>query len=479
MSIKLLTPSGLRKSILDNSEEIIYYNLKLDNIYEDDESSIPFQILDQASIILPKQSDYKIALESFALELDIPFTIFPIREGFISYSPIMTATAITKANPALITTSVNHGLSINDSVKIINAVGMTQINGTFFVASVPALNQLTIKSLYEGSAIDSLNFGTYSAGTAEILKLNDNINLSQMGICLQHIASGNSYPEPIIYIPDKDITIDPGIVPKPPSRNNGVQDNSTFYYYTYSINNIVKAINNALATATTRLNVDHPATLTDAPLLVYDESTRLFYFIVDFALEATVRLFANGIFINLFQGFRTEFKEFNEPEFKDFLFIVDNPLNTNAYVKNGGNASYGGNPAYLRIQQEWSSLYRFNTIRSIILVTNHIKIRSEWFPSVDNPNKVIFSNSGIIKTNNTGSRKILSSFDLEDSSDTVSWRTILHYVPDQYKWIDLISDEPLSKVDCTIYFETITGEFIQAEIPINGSNIIRFMFQKN
>jgi hypothetical protein len=81
---------------------------------------------------------------------------------------ILSITDITKNNPGVVTTAVNHGLSTGDKIIILNVVGMTQVNSTTstvtqFTITVTALNKFTI-------GVNTTAYGAYvSGGLAMIL----------------------------------------------------------------------------------------------------------------------------------------------------------------------------------------------------------------------------------------------------------------------------------------------------------------------
>jgi hypothetical protein len=74
----------------------------------------------------------------------------------------LTITGITKANPGVITTAT-HNLRIGDKVYITGIVGMTEINGFYFINSVPAASTFTLKTL-EGVPVDTTSFTTWTSG---------------------------------------------------------------------------------------------------------------------------------------------------------------------------------------------------------------------------------------------------------------------------------------------------------------------------
>lgn len=66
--------------------------------------------------------------------------------------------AITKSNPAVITTTVNHGLNTGNQVNIFGVGGMTQINGLVAFITVLTPNTFSL------TGIDSTAFSTYTSG---------------------------------------------------------------------------------------------------------------------------------------------------------------------------------------------------------------------------------------------------------------------------------------------------------------------------
>lgn len=75
-----------------------------------------------------------------------------------------TISAITKANPGVLTTTLSHGLAIGNPVYIDECAGMTGLNKNYYVvASVPAANTLTLDDA-AGNAIDTSAFPTYTGG---------------------------------------------------------------------------------------------------------------------------------------------------------------------------------------------------------------------------------------------------------------------------------------------------------------------------
>ncbi len=77
-------------------------------------------------------------------------------------------TAITKANPAQITSFTAHGLSAGDLVFINGVLSMTLINGLYKVGSVIDANNITLQTR-AGVNVDSTGYSTYVDNTDTVL----------------------------------------------------------------------------------------------------------------------------------------------------------------------------------------------------------------------------------------------------------------------------------------------------------------------
>ena len=88
---------------------------------------------------------------------------FQIMTGVDDDSPNPAITAITKADPPVVT-SVGHGLADGDVVRIVDVVGMTELNDELFVVSNKA------NDTFELTDVRGSGYGTYSSG-GEIQKV--------------------------------------------------------------------------------------------------------------------------------------------------------------------------------------------------------------------------------------------------------------------------------------------------------------------
>lgn len=88
-------------------------------------------------------------------------------DSSILHDSPQTISTISKANPAVITTSSPHGFSNGDQVKISNAQGMANINGIYLIKNITATT-MELTDL-EGTDINSTAFNTY-LGKGEVRK---------------------------------------------------------------------------------------------------------------------------------------------------------------------------------------------------------------------------------------------------------------------------------------------------------------------
>jgi len=77
--------------------------------------------------------------------------------GFADDSPAPAITAITQANPAVVT-DTGHALEDGDVVEIAGVVGMTEVNGGRYIVEVIDANSFSLLG------VDSSGYGAYSSG---------------------------------------------------------------------------------------------------------------------------------------------------------------------------------------------------------------------------------------------------------------------------------------------------------------------------
>lgn len=363
----------------------IFYTVKFENQFISDAPNEGDKLAvknDMTSIILKKQSDFKCAVHSFSLDMDIPLFIFPVKQG-------------TNANPLL----------------------------------------------------------------------------SDYGVCLSH--AGSDYPAPVLYSPQSNNPV--GIAP---NSNQGIQDLSTLYYYVYSINHFLEMVNSALTVAYTALNAAVPATFPEAPYFIHEPEIGLISLIVPYEyFTNNAQIFMNRLLSAYFSSFYFFYAGINQANFKDYQIIVSNYNNENAYALKGASIPVPpATPSYLKIKSEYDTRYRWNNIRSLVFTSDSIKTRNEYLPQTTNLNAFQLTNSAF----NPNFQNVLSYFDIisESSGTRIPWTEIQYYQPHIYKWIDLVSDEVLNRIQVNIFYELQTGELVPVRIPPTTTSKITLLFRR-
>src|SRR5216683_244984 len=124
---------------------------------------------------------YIAACKSNGIVRPIPFQasftvsyLLEFGQGYVRFynngAPVLeapkTITAITQANPGVIT-SAAHGYANGDWIFISNVVGMTQLNNNTYIITGATTNTFTLTDLF-GNAVNTTTFGAYvSGGTAQ------------------------------------------------------------------------------------------------------------------------------------------------------------------------------------------------------------------------------------------------------------------------------------------------------------------------
>ena len=492
------------------NDETVYFNLKIDNIYNNlpntnrygSASSIPANISLKAGDIIPKQSDYQVAVDFFNLKgITLPLCFAEILEGD-----------------------------------------------------------------------------------------NSDINATQYGFCLRHLASGTDYSQRVIYEAGIDPSTYVNNLPKAPLDNNGLTDYTTipYYYAVFTFNILLNMFNKALYVCWNAMITAHPADSPPCPpYFIYNEANGRISLILhhSYVRSPLAEVFWNSNTEKLIEGIRVEIQqsyyEGGQDDFKDFKLapFIARPygspnssfgLPQQADILNPPTladvdylpwkALTGANGFYI-MTQEYDCLYFWNNIKSIVFFSSNISTKNQYLPITNNPNLInsrrvsnmtiaspsvvtsvgnhnfaegqtvyiaqgSYSVGGVpvtvttayrarnvtvntlelytVDTNqpvnvtaynpavpmwvygklagNIGlfsnpSRSIVSYFDIISQSG-VDWRTNLYNLPNYRKWNDLTSDGKLDTIDLDIYLQLANGALIPFQIAINDSLGVKLVFRK-
>ena len=115
--------------------------------------------LNQFAILIPFQFN---DAQAYELEFTDGFMRVYKDEAIVLEDDSKSITGITQANPGVIT-STAHGFANGDEIFITDVVGMTELNGSFFLVANVTANTFTLTDI-DGAAIDTSGFTAYSSG---------------------------------------------------------------------------------------------------------------------------------------------------------------------------------------------------------------------------------------------------------------------------------------------------------------------------
>jgi hypothetical protein len=164
----------------------------------------PFNDTTWADLPIPWKS-FTGSWNNGSLQSDFPLIVAGNQQGFVfknyNYgnilnSPSLFISAVTQANPGVIT-SPNHNMSTGTIIKITGAVGMTQLNGNIYRVSNPTQNTFVIETLDANGnwiKVDTTAFGVYVGSGVITIRNNFNVTTKRFNPILetaQQIRVGN------------------------------------------------------------------------------------------------------------------------------------------------------------------------------------------------------------------------------------------------------------------------------------------------
>ena len=122
-------------------------------------------------------------------------------------------------------------------------------------------------------------------------------------------------------------------------------------------------------------------------------------------------------------------------------------------------------PDYILVKENYTSSAGWYQIKKIVLLTSSIPIRQEYYSTPEQTGqKTVYS--------------ILTDYNTFVNTTNNSPSTELSYIPPQYRWIDLIGDLPLRRIDLQLAYQTRDGEIFNINLlPSDGFNV-KLLFSK-
>lgn len=265
------------------------------------------------------------------------------------------------------------------------------------------------------------------------------------------------------------VTQDPNIVPP-------VQDKAkqviTPYYFAYEWYHLIKIINVTLATIYDAAKAANPAdpnfAFTRKPTLIFDPVSGLFSFVVPKVWATFTSFDQNGSTSNnVYLAANTEFVEFMNGfyynEYTRFLGPYDSVYN----IYDFGNNNFSGDANFITFIQNINTLGLINSLKRIVVTSSAIPCNQEMIPSTS------LDNTGLDLSQ--GSLPIIADF-IVQNSDLNSARSIAYVLPNFYRFIDLKSTTPLSRINCSVFWSDNENNLFPIEVGTNQQISIKLAF---
>ncbi len=255
------------------------------------------------------------------------------------------------------------------------------------------------------------------------------------------------------------------------------------YYYVYSYQLFIEMINYAIQTSYRSMVIANPGFAGNyAPYLIYDPSTELISICYETSIWATINetggsaaLYFNTALYNFFQSFSTNFFYSGlslSPAINDSWYVF------NVYSNGGNSISSLSPPGYLyysarppniagvQMFQEYPCLYAWNQAIGVVITSSLLPIKYEYYPA---------NQSTSIGAPNF--RPVISDYNLTTSNGPDIRTRIVYNPTAEYRWVDLISTNPLSQLDFQIYWVDTFLNFTPVYLSPGQNFTMKFLFQ--
>lgn len=249
--------------------------------------------------------------------------------------------------------------------------------------------------------------------------------------------SGINYPIPEGYL---NVEYVPGNSFEPPVQNSTTQI-ITPYYFVYSFTQLLEAFNNTLQQLYTLAgNPGGAPNIAPFFVITYDDLPKIQLIVSQSFINSGATISVNNPGVNYLDAFQYLYTPINDQDFFQFVFYQNNNI-SDIYGK------FDINGEYYQYTQQYYALESWSPLSKIIILAPGLPIYNQTISSrnINSPDLVV-------------NYPVLYSFypQIYTISET---KTYARYnIKEQYRLTDLISGDPLKKINIHIYWETHQGE---------------------
>lgn len=241
------------------------------------------------------------------------------------------------------------------------------------------------------------------------------------------------------------------------------------YLFVYSYQQFIDAINVALRASWLASGGVAPET---PPYMLYNSTTGLCSLVAQYAFAnsaGTYEIYFNNELFLFFDNMKVRRDGVNNVAGKDVLIYIQNNGN-NDYVGHPPGSSLAVAPDSYIMTQEYDSLFLWNSVRSLVFITNTVPVANEAL-NIKNDQSL---------TSGSTFRKIMTDFEMNIQSG-LSNNTLRSYVqytpPGEYRLIDMTSNSPMYTFDIQIFFQTKDLKLYPLYINKDESISIKILFR--
>ena len=271
---------------------------------------------------------------------------------------------------------------------------------------------------------------------------NSNLSTMKFGVC------ENDDPDPSTVLFSESVIWESQVFnAMAPTQNLVDKQVVTPYYGCFSYQHFVYLCNKALLQAW--IAAGSPGGAGNQPYFEFDVSEKLIHLVAPYDFINAVNPSVNG------QGWKVYMNSSASYYFQAFDYKIDLPtdvfqIDTHSLATNysyvaplpypQGTGAHTAGSTYL-IKQEYPSNEYINSVRKIVLVSNSLPVRKEYFPRPD------VSQNGSI--NQLG---VIASFNIDLENKAGSQRSIALYEANPYRMIDILTDGALRSLDIKVFW---------------------------